>query len=72
MGEDNQTSDQLNVVYSSTVPTDLKMPITVNLLKLYMQNASENDKTRSQTEVFSQRTEDMTWETITLTYEVSR
>lgn len=72
MGEDNQTSgDQLNVVYSSTVPTDLKMPITVNLLKLYMQNVSENDKTRSQTEVFSQRTEDMTWETITLTYEVS-
>lgn len=71
MGEDNQTSgDTLNVVYSSIVPDDLKMPITVYLLKLYMQNVSENDKTRSQTEVFSQRTEDMTWEKISFSYTV--
>lgn len=71
LGEDNQTSkDTLNVVYSSTVPDDLKKPITVNLLKLYMQNVSEDDKTRSQTEVFSQRTEDMTWEKISFTYKV--
>jgi hypothetical protein len=70
MGEANQASTvQLNVVYSSSVPDDLQEPITVNLLKLYMQNVSENDKTKSQTEVYTQKTEDMLWETVTLTYE---